>query len=64
MWRDFTQIARIYSLFALNQFLSVLVRMSFVIINGCSLRLKWLSTHFDVNLLNLGGKEISHVARD
>ena len=36
----------------------------FMIINGCGLWLKWLSAHFDVNLLNLGGKEISDVARD
>jgi hypothetical protein len=62
MWRDFTQIAGIYSLF--DPFLSVLVGMPFVIINGRSLRLKWLSAHFDIDLLNLGGKGISHIAGD
>jgi len=41
----------------------MLVRMLFVPIHGCSLRLKWLPAHFDIHLLNLGGKEISNSRR-
>ena len=42
----------------------MIVGMLFVTINGCSLRLKWLTAHFDIDLLNLAGKEISDIARD
>ena len=51
-------------LFVLDPFSAVIMRMALVILKGCSLRLKWLPTHFDIDLLNLGGKEISHIPCD
>ena len=50
-------------LFGSYQFPPMLVRMLFVPIHGCSLRLKWLPALFHINLLHLCRKKISNSRR-